>query len=331
MWRYTLLILILFTHGALLLQVQAVTQILDYEELAAIRSQPKSQEYLSIVWRGNKVIKQQPVAVTDKTVCHSGNKHKYESLSIYWWPDPSNPGGPYIARDGEFNPEYKMYDYPKLLRLKDDLIACSKAYFLTGDDRYYDFFCQQLDTWFIDDSTYMTPDFDYCQIIPGRNDGKGNPQGLVDAYNFNAVIDAVVLVNEVKSIGRRRLKAVKNWMKSFAFWMETSHNGQVASKYNNNQAIAYETTLYNIYMFTSRKSRAKEHALTCIKHIKAQIDDDGKQPQELRRAKPLTYVKFNLEHIEYFLSKCSPRMIDAETSEKVVKARQFAEAMKSEK
>ena len=30
----------------------------------------------------------------------SGDKHDYLSMAIYWWPDPKNPTGPYISRDG---------------------------------------------------------------------------------------------------------------------------------------------------------------------------------------------------------------------------------------
>jgi hypothetical protein len=35
----------------------------------------------------------------------SGNKHDFFSLSPYYWPDPNNPKGPYILKDGHTNPE----------------------------------------------------------------------------------------------------------------------------------------------------------------------------------------------------------------------------------
>jgi hypothetical protein len=31
--------------------------------------------------------------------------HDFFSEGPYWWPDPDNPGGPYIRRDGEVNPD----------------------------------------------------------------------------------------------------------------------------------------------------------------------------------------------------------------------------------
>src|SRR5690349_10017590 len=31
--------------------------------------------------------------------------HDYYSEAPYWWPDPENPSGPYIRKDGQFNPD----------------------------------------------------------------------------------------------------------------------------------------------------------------------------------------------------------------------------------
>ena len=292
--------LMLLVHGATL-YAKTVTYIWDYKELMTIRSQPASREYLTIIRKAENIVRQQPVAVTDKTVCQSGNKHKYESLSIYWWPDPNTPGGPYIARDGQYNPEYKQYDYPRLLKLKENLAVCSKAYFLTNDNRYYDFFCRQLDTWFIADSTYMTPDFDYCQIIPGRNGNKGNPQGMADIYNFNDVMESIRLVNSVKCIGHKRMKALKAWFLDFAQWMQTSENGKKAYKFKNGQVLTFDTTIYDIFVFTGRKSKRKKIFREFpAKRVMAQIEDDGKMPEALKRTRALSYSVINLQRFVDF-------------------------------
>ena len=34
--------------------------------------------------------------------------HDYVSEGPYWWPDPKNPGGPYIRKDGQRNPDRFM-------------------------------------------------------------------------------------------------------------------------------------------------------------------------------------------------------------------------------
>ena len=35
----------------------------------------------------------------------SGGLHDFYSEGDYWWPDPENPDGPYIRKDGQTNPE----------------------------------------------------------------------------------------------------------------------------------------------------------------------------------------------------------------------------------
>lgn len=287
-----------FLTFALHLMGKPITFIWDLTELKALRSQPTSQAYKQVVNLANMRMKSGVVAVTDKKTTISGNKHEFESLSIYWWPDPKNPGGPYIAKDGEYNPEYKQYDYPRLLQLVENLRDCSKAFFLTGDIVYYDFFCRQLDRWFISEETRMLPDFNYCQFIPGRNGNRGNPQGMIDAYNFNDVIESIRLVHSQQSIGRKRLKALKAWFRDFAEWMQASEYGQKASNFKNNQGVAYDITLYDIFLFTGEKSARREVLDTFYeRRLRAQIDEEGKMVEELTRTRAYNYSIFNLTHL----------------------------------
>ena len=47
-----------------------------------------------------------PVTVTASSSPRSaGGRHDYFSEADYWWPDPANPGGPYVQRDGQSNPD----------------------------------------------------------------------------------------------------------------------------------------------------------------------------------------------------------------------------------
>src|SRR6185312_9041962 len=51
-------------------------------------------------------LSEQPITVTATRAKRSaGGLHDYFSQGDYWWPDPKNPGGPYIQRDGMSNPE----------------------------------------------------------------------------------------------------------------------------------------------------------------------------------------------------------------------------------
>jgi hypothetical protein len=35
----------------------------------------------------------------------AGGSHDFSSEGDYWWPDPANPAGPYVQRDGLSNPD----------------------------------------------------------------------------------------------------------------------------------------------------------------------------------------------------------------------------------
>lgn len=74
------------------------------------------------------------ISVVDKKNSISGNKHYYESLSIYFWPDTTSMMcGKYICKDGLINPDFKQYDGPRLLLLTQRLKFFSLAYFFTRE------------------------------------------------------------------------------------------------------------------------------------------------------------------------------------------------------
>src|SRR5512136_2140086 len=58
-----------------------------------------------IIARADNLLTEKPVTITD-FICNrsAGGKHDFYSEGDYWWPDPQNPDGPYIQRDGMTNP-----------------------------------------------------------------------------------------------------------------------------------------------------------------------------------------------------------------------------------
>ena len=273
------------------------TYIWDMNELIALAGNPNSSEYKKIVRKADEIVGQKPVAVTDKTKCLSGDIHNYESLATYYWPDPDNPGGPYIPKDGYTNPETKQYDFQRLLQLNENCTYLSKAFFLTGDTKYHDWLCHQLDTWFLSRETRMNADMEYSQFIPGRNKNKGMPGGVLDAYRLVDVMESVLLADQMKSIGRSRRKALRRWFNALGGWMVSSPNGQKASQMANNHAIAYNGTLLEIALFTGNKTLRDGAIQRFVQNVESQIDEDGKMPRELSRTKAFTYSIFNLSHI----------------------------------
>src|SRR5689334_13854546 len=57
----------------------------------------------------------------------------YYSEGPYWWPDPKNPGGPYIRKDGERNPARFMGNRNDLGNMCSAVLALGMGGYLLGD------------------------------------------------------------------------------------------------------------------------------------------------------------------------------------------------------
>ncbi len=62
--------------------------------------------------------------------------HDYYSEAPYWWPDPDNPGGPYIRKDGQTNPARFTANRTALNAMCDAVFSLGAAAFLLDDPRY---------------------------------------------------------------------------------------------------------------------------------------------------------------------------------------------------
>ena len=70
---------------------------------AAIRA--TSSERARVIAAAERYLTRPPQTITAFRAARSaGGPHDFFSEGDYWWPDPKNPDGPYIRRDGESNP-----------------------------------------------------------------------------------------------------------------------------------------------------------------------------------------------------------------------------------
>ena len=191
------------------------TYLWNGQRLKIVKEHPALYQHLILKSKelADKHLDAPNVVVTDKPDDISLDPHNYASLSIYFWPDPKNPKGKYIIKDGQKNPEYKKYDGGKIEDLMLRLKHLSLAYYFTEDEKYRDAYLSQLNAWFIDKRTYMYPSFDYSQFAPGHNNGKGMAGGLIDAYWFNDIIESIRLVDSVEPIDKKTMKKLKRWLR----------------------------------------------------------------------------------------------------------------------
>src|SRR3954465_2049429 len=105
-----------------------------------------------------------PITVTAASSPRSaGGKHDFFSEGDYWWPDPQNPDGPYIQRDGMSNPDNFVEHRKAMIRLSLIVPAMAAAYKLTKDRAYATHAAKHLRAWFTDPSTRMNPNLQYAQ------------------------------------------------------------------------------------------------------------------------------------------------------------------------
>src|SRR5260370_38529596 len=82
-----------------------------------------------VVKAADSYLKAQPATVT---AAHSdrsaGGLHDFFSEGDYWWPDPKNPDGPYVQRDGMSNPENFTRHREVLLRFRMEVPALRAAW-----------------------------------------------------------------------------------------------------------------------------------------------------------------------------------------------------------
>jgi hypothetical protein len=103
-------------------------------------------------------VSEQPATITAfPTTRSAGGLHDFYSQADYFWPDPKNPSGPYINRDGQSNPD-NFDDHRKVMvRLSIQMPALTAAWLLTKDNRYAARACDHLRAWFVTPATRMNP------------------------------------------------------------------------------------------------------------------------------------------------------------------------------
>ena len=287
-----LLFVILFPHSLNIVAGTVPPLIWDMSDLEKLKLQQNDRS--EIIRKADDFCRKEPLTVVSKQKTFAPNLHFYCSVGPYWWPDDF---GNYYPKDGIVNPESYLFDSSILSELAERCTYLSKAFFITENNEYYDTFVTQLKSWFVEKETYMMPNFEYAQVIPGKNNNKGRSTGMIDAYYFNTVIESIRLVGYVKKIDRRTLRTVKKWFKSFVEWSETTY-GNVMKEGIQNISIAYDVTMTNMLLFSGKNKLAKAYVNSFAeRRLFVQIKEDGSQPEELKRTKAFFYSLYNLSHM----------------------------------
>ena len=259
-----------------------------------------NEPYKTLIKNANaELVKSNPTVMDKPKAPASGDKHDYTSLSRYYWPNPNTPDGlPYVSRDGESNPELNRYDRNRLGDMCNSVANLSLAYYLSDNKIYAKKAVSILHTWFINPETKMNPNLNYSQMVPGLYGGMGRPAGLIDAYSFVTLVDAITLLDDSKTIPDKDLKQIKEWFAQLTQWMLTAENGIKEGQGTNNHAIAYDAQVAMYAYFGGVDSLTLKIVKAFpARRLATQIQPDGSQPRELTRTIAFHYSVYNLVHI----------------------------------
>jgi hypothetical protein len=232
-----------------------------------------------------------PVTVTAASSPRSaGGLHDFFSEGDYWWPDPNNPGGPYIQRDGMSNPENFVEHRRAMIRLSLIVPALAAAYKITGERKYADAAGRHLRAWFVDAPTRMNPNLQYAQAIHGRFTGRGT--GIIDTLHLVEVARAAGQIN----LAPGDLDGVKKWFGEYVQWMTTHSYGVAERDAKNNHGTCWAAQVAAFSWLTGDADQTawcRNRFKTVL--IPSQEAPDVSFPEELRRTKPYGYSLFNLD------------------------------------
>ncbi len=218
----------------------------------------------------------------------------YYSEGPYWWPDPKKPGGPYIRKDGERNPDRFMDNRNDLGNMCGAVLALGMGGYLLGDRRCGEHAAAVLSTWFVDAKTRMNPNLEFGQAVRGHNTGRGT--GIIDTVSMIHAAQGVALLEQAGMLDGKLADGVRRWFADYLKWMTTSEKGLDEKKSGNNhstwwtaQVAAYASLVGD----ELNKKMAWDYYRTFL--VPHEIEPDGSCPREEARTNSLSYSAMNLD------------------------------------
>ena len=239
-------------------------------------------------------LKQPPQTITTFPSSRSpGGLHDFFSQADYFWPNPADPNGPYINRDGQSNPDNFNGHRKAMIALSIQMPALTAAWLLTRNPRYGHHAAAHLKAWFITPATRMNPNLEFSQGVKGVSTGRS--YGIIDTLHLVEVARAASLI-ATQFLTPAEHSALDNWFRSYLTWMKTSKNGIKERDALNNHATCWALQAAEFARLIHDEA-TREEIRTNYKTVLLpnQVGTNGSFPKELTRTKPYSYSIFNLD------------------------------------
>lgn len=224
----------------------------------------------------------------------AGGPHDFYSEGDYWWPNPDDPEGPYIRRDGLTNPDNFIAHRQALMRFSDITASLTSAYLLSGDDHYAEAAIRHLNAWFVDSDTRMTPHLRYAQAIKGRNTGRSI--GVIDTVHLTQVARSAQHLIAQEQLSEEDRGAIEHWFAQYLTWLVEHPFGIKERQHPNNhgvtwamQAAAFADLLGDEATLASIRNDFRRN------FVGNMMAENGSFPAELDRTKAYGYSLFVLD------------------------------------
>jgi Alginate lyase len=243
----------------------------------------------------DKRMKDGPWSVTsDRPKGVDLDPHEYYCEAAYYWPNPENPNGPYLRKDGQPNPARIVANQTALTAMSDAIFSLGVASFLLDNPAYGKRAAVLIHTWFLNPKTRMNPDLDYAQSIPGVNNGRGS--GVVDGRFLVRAIQGMEFLEQTSNWDAKDQAAVHKWFEDYLRWLLSSDNAGDERRSGNNHSSWWAAQVAAAGSFVG-DSKAQQLAFDFYRDalLPRQILPNGSAPREEARARSLRLSSLNLE------------------------------------
>ena len=220
--------------------------------------------------------------------------HDYYSEAPYWWPDPENPDGPYIHKDGRVNPDRFAANRNALNAMCDTVLTLGAAAFFLDDAAYAQRAARVVNTWFVNPKTRMNPSLEFAQAVRGVDTGR--PAGIIEGRVFIRAIQGMEFLAQTRAWDPKDQAAVRKWFEEYLRWLIQSKNGVEERRSGNNHGSWWTAQEAAVATFVEDQP-AGQMAFQSYRDLifPRQIRADGSAPSEEARTRSLSYSAFNLE------------------------------------
>ena len=236
----------------------------------------------------------EPVTITAFPAAESkGGLHDFFSEADYSWPDPANPGGPYIGRDGYSYMDNFRAHRNALNRMSVIVGNLASAWILTGDRKYADAILPHVRAWFVDEETMMNPNALYAQAVHGKFDGRS--YGIIDTIHLIEVFKALSRMEEAGLVDQETLDKTKSWCWQYCDWLTSHPQGIAELRAGNNHGVCWAMQVAMFAQYAGWTELVEFAKIRFKYKYLPEMAQDGSFPMEIERTKGYGYSLFNLD------------------------------------